>query len=65
MKTKLPLVAAWCLVSFAATAQVPQLLNSRGGVGVNGKNFDRAGQFEFALANSPLNHLSLPTLFKR
>ncbi len=46
------LLAAWCLVSFTASAQVPQLLNFQGRVAVNGTNFDGTGLFKFSLVNS-------------
>ena len=63
MTAKLGLVAAWRAVSFAATAQVPQLLSFQGRAAVNGTNFDCAGPFKLAIVKSIgsmglLNHRS-------
>ena len=44
------LAAVW--LPFAATAQVPQLINYQGRVAVGTVNFDGAGQFKFALVNT-------------
>ena len=70
MKELLCLLAAWYLVSFAATAQVLQLLNFQGRVAVNATNFDCASQFKFAFMMSIgsivlLNQLGLPTHLER
>ncbi|HOX57067.1 MAG TPA: hypothetical protein P5205_00215 [Candidatus Paceibacterota bacterium] len=45
-------LTAACLVSAAAWAQVPQLLNFQGRITVGNVNFDGTGQFKFAFVNS-------------
>ena len=53
MMTKLRtlLALAALVLSFAASAQVPQLINYQGRVAVGAVNFDGPGQFKFALVN--------------
>jgi hypothetical protein len=48
----LHLFLAAILVSGAARAQIPSLVNYQGRITVNGGNFSGAGQFKFALVNS-------------
>ena len=53
MMTKLRtlLALAALVLGFAASAQVPQLINYQGRVAVGAVNFDGPGQFKFALVN--------------
>ena len=50
LRTLLALLAL--TLSFAAAAQVPQLVNYQGRVAVGAVNFDGTGQFKFALVNA-------------
>lgn len=54
MKVSLSLRACFALLLLATPlkAQVPQLISYQGRVGVDGVNFDGAGQFKFALVNA-------------
>ena len=52
MKTISLVVLAVLIGALGVTnAQVPQIINYQGRVGVNGTNFDGTGQFKFALVN--------------
>jgi hypothetical protein len=44
-------ILAICLPAYAASAQVPGIINYQGRVTVAGTNFDGTGQFKFALVN--------------
>ncbi len=50
-KLRTLLALAALVLSFAASAQVPQLINYQGRVAVGAVNFDGPGQFKFALVN--------------
>jgi hypothetical protein len=50
---RITLILSWALVlSSAAYAQVPQMINYQGRVTVSGTNFTGTGQFKFALVNT-------------
>jgi hypothetical protein len=50
---RITLILTWMLVlTSAAYAQVPQMINYQGRVAVGGTNFTGAGQFKFALVNT-------------